>query len=85
MGVRKKGTDREGKGRGREGLPTVEKTGKLRTECAGCAFTGKYSARQWPRQRPARPVPLSCAVDAAFSVEINKDEEVEAARRRCAQ
>ena len=55
FGVRKK---RNGQGReGEEGLPTVEKTGKLRIECAGCAFTGKYSARQWLRQCPVRPVP----------------------------
>jgi hypothetical protein len=46
FGVRKKGTDREGKGReGGEGLPTV-KTGKLPIKCAACAFTGKYSARR---------------------------------------
>jgi hypothetical protein len=89
FGVRKKGTEREGKGwegKGRrEGLPTVKKTGKLHIECAGCAFTGKYSAWQWLRQCPVRPVPLFCALDAAFSAKINKDKEVEVAPRWCAQ
>jgi hypothetical protein len=54
FGVRKKGTDREGKERV---VSHSREDRKVAHRVPGCAFTGKYSARQWLRQCPVCPVP----------------------------